>query len=331
MIDLSTTYMGLKLQNPLVVSPSPLCEKVDNIKKMEDAGAAAVVLHSLFEEQINFESNELDRFLMHGKESFAESFSYFPNLDYFNVGPDEYLDLISKAKSSVNIPIIASLNGVSSGGWTAYAKEFENSGADAIELNIYYIPTDPKLVSQQVEHMYIDVVKSVKDSVKIPVAVKINPYFSSMSYMASQFDQTGVNALVMFNRFYQPDFDLNEMEVVPNLVLSTSDELRLRLRWVAILYGHINADMAVTGGVHSAEDVVKSIMAGANVAMMTSALLENGIVHISKVKDDLVKWMEKRDYSSISQMRGFMSQRSVTEPAAFERANYMKVLKSFSV
>lgn len=330
-MDLSTTYMGLKLQNPLVASPSPLCEKVDNIKKMEDAGASAVVLHSLFEEQINFESNELDRFLMRGTDSYAESLSYFPNLEYFKVGPDEYLDLISMAKSSVKIPIIASLNGVSTGGWISYAKEFEKSGADAIELNIYYIPTDPAITSQKVEDMYAEVAKSVKNSVNIPVAIKLSPYFSSMAYMTRQFDQIGVDAMVMFNRFYQPDFDLDEMEVVPNLALSTSDELRLRLRWVAILYGHINADMAITGGVHTPEDAVKAMMAGAKVAMMTSALLKNGIDYITKVKDGLVEWMEKHDYESIAQMQGSMSQKSVTEPAAFERANYMKVLKSFSL
>jgi len=330
-MDLTTTYMGLKLQNPLVASPSPLCEKVDNIKKMEDAGAAAVVLHSLFEEQINFESNELDRFLMRGTDSYAESLSYFPNLEYFKVGPDEYLNLISNAKSSVKIPIIASLNGVSSGGWTIYAEEFEKAGADAIELNIYYIATDMGMVSQQVEQMYIDVARNVKNSVKIPVAIKLSPYFSSMANMAKQFDQIGVNALVMFNRFYQPDFDLDEMGVVPNLVLSNSDELRLRLRWVAILYGHINADMAITGGVHTPEDAVKAVMAGAKVAMMTSALLKNGIGHITKVKDGLVEWMEKHDYDSVAEMQGTMSQKSVIEPAAFERANYMKVLKSFSL
>jgi dihydroorotate dehydrogenase (fumarate) len=330
-MDLSTTYMGLKLQNPLVASPSPLCEKVDNIKKMEDAGAAAVVLHSLFEEQINAEGKELDRFLTQGTESFAESLSYFPNIDYFTVGPDDYLNLITKAKSSVKIPIIASLNGVSTGGWISYAKEFEKSGADAIELNIYYIPTDPELVSQQVEYMYTEVAKNVKNSVNIPVAIKLSPYFSSMAYMARKFDQIGVDALVMFNRFYQPDFDLEKMEVVPNLVLSTSDELTLRLRWVAILYGHIKADTAITGGIHTAEDVVKAMMAGAKVAMMTSALLKNGIDYIAKVKDGLVEWMKKHDYDSIAQIQGSMSQKSVAEPAAFERANYMKVLKSFAL
>jgi dihydroorotate dehydrogenase (fumarate) len=330
MADLSTKYMGLTLQNPLVMSPSTLCKKIDNIRKMEDAGASAVVLHSLFEEQIILENQEIDRYLTQGTDSYAESLSYFPNVGDFWAGPDEYLEHIRKAKSAVKIPIIASLNGVSAGGWTSYAKEFENAGADAIELNIYYIPTDLDLVSQQVEYMYLEVAKSVKNSVKIPVAIKIGPYFSSMAYMARQFDQIGIDALVMFNRFYQPDFDLESMKVVPNLVLSTSDELRLRLRWVAILYGRIKANMAVTGGVHTAEDVAKSILAGANITMMTSAVMKNGVEHITKIKNELAEWMDKHEFGSIADIQGKMSQQSVAEPAAFERANYMKVIKSFS-
>ena len=330
MVDLSTKYMGLNLQNPLVMSPSTLCKKIDNIRKMEDAGASAVVLHSLFEEQIILENQEIDRYLTQGTDSYAESLSYFPNVGDFWAGPDEYLEHIRKAKSAVKIPIIASLNGVSAGGWTSYAKEFENAGADAIELNIYYIPTDPDLVSQQVEYMYLEVAKSVKNSVNIPVAIKIGPYFSSMAYMARQFDQIGIDALVMFNRFYQPDFDLESMKVVPNLVLSTSDELRLRLRWVAILYGRIKANMAVTGGVHTVEDVAKSILAGANIAMMTSAVMKNGVGHITKIKNELAEWMDKHEFGSIADIQGKMSQQSVAEPAAFERANYMKVIKSFS-
>ncbi|MEK7399308.1 MAG: dihydroorotate dehydrogenase-like protein [Candidatus Poribacteria bacterium] len=330
MADLSTKYMGLTLQNPLVMSPSTLCKKIDNIRKMEDAGASAVVLHSLFEEQIILENQEIDRYLTQGTESYAESLSYFPNVGDFWAGPDEYLEHIRKAKNAVKIPIIASLNGVSAGGWTSYAKEFENAGADAIELNIYYIPTDPDLVSQQVEYMYLEVAKSVKNSVNIPVAIKVSPYFSSMAYMARQFDQINIDALVMFNRFYQPDFDLKSMKVVPNLVLSTSDELRLRLRWVAILYGRIKANMAVTGGVHTVEDVVKSILAGANITMMTSAVMKNGVGHITKIKNEFAEWMDKHEFGSIADIQGKMSQQSVAEPAAFERANYMKVIKSFS-
>lgn len=330
MADLSTKYMGLELKNPLVVSPSTLCKKIDNIKKMEDAGASAVVLHSLFEEQIILENQEIDRYLTQGTDTYAESLTYFPNVGDFWAGPDEYLDHIRKAKDAVKIPIIASLNGVSSGGWISYAKEFENVGADAVELNIYYIPTDPNMVSQQVEYMYIEVAKNVKNSVKIPVAIKISPFFSSMAYMAKQFDEIGLDALVMFNRFYQPDFDLKTMKVVPNLVLSTSDELRLRLRWVAILYGRIKADMAITGGVHTTDDAIKSILAGANVVMMTSALMKNGISHLTKIKNELNEWLDKHEYKSISEIRGKMSQQSVKEPSAFERANYMKVIKSYS-
>ncbi len=318
--------MGLNLKNPLVVSPSPLCKNIDNIKKMEDAGASAIVLHSLFEEQIILENQEIDRYLTQGTDTYAESLTYFPNIGDFWAGPDEYLDHIRKAKEAVKIPIIASLNGVSSGGWISYAKEFENAGADAIELNIYYIPTDPNMVSQQVEYMYIEVAKNVKNSVKIPVAIKISPFFSSMAYMAKQFDELGIDALVMFNRFYQPDIDLKTMKVVPNLVLSTSDELRLRLRWVAILYGRIKANMAVTGGVHTANDTIKSILAGASVVMMTSALMRNGIDHITKIKNELSEWLDKHDYKSVLDIQGKMSQQSVKEPSAFERANYMKVV-----
>lgn len=330
-MDLSTSYMGLFLESPLVASSSPLCEKIDNIRRMEDAGASAVVLHSLFEEQINREGLELDRFLTQGTETYWESISYFPDLGNYKIGPDDYLEHIRKAKNAVKIPIIASLNGVSTGGWISYAKLMEEAGADGLELNIYYIPTEVSITSQQVEHMYIDLARDVKDSVRIPVAVKLSPYFSSMSYMAGELDKIGINALVMFNRFYQPDIDIENLKVVSNLGLSTSQELRIRIRWVAILFGRIKADMAITGGVHTAEDALKAMMAGAKVAMMTSALLKNGIEHISKVKSDMIKWMEEHEYESISQMQGSMSQRSVAEPAAYERANYMKILGSYLI
>jgi dihydroorotate dehydrogenase (fumarate) len=330
MIYMTTSYMGLKLKNPLVASASPLCKKVDNIRKMEDSGAAAVVLHSLFEEQIMIENQELDRFLTQGSESYAESLSYFPNLDYY-IGPQEYLDHVNKAKKAVNIPIIGSLNGISTGGWIEYAKNIQDAGADALELNIYYIPTNPDITAQQIEQMYTDLVMDVKASITIPVAVKLSPYFSSMPNMARQLDKAGANALVLFNRFYQPDLDMENLKVKPNLNLSKSEEIRLRIRWVAILFGKIKADMAVTGGVHTASDVVKSIMAGASVTMMTSALLQNGIEHLNKLNTDLKEWMEKHKYESVAQMQGIMSQRSVAEPAAFERANYMKVLDSYKV
>jgi dihydroorotate dehydrogenase (fumarate) len=329
-MDLSTNYMGLSLKNPLVVSPSPLCQETDNIRKMEDSGAAAVVLQSLFEEQITLESQELDRYLTQGTESYAESLSYFPDLGNYRIGPEEYLEHVSQAKDAVDIPIIGSLNGVSTGGWTEYAKAIENAGAHALELNIYYIPTSVEMTSQQVEGMYTDLVRNVKKSIDIPVAVKLSPYFSSMPQMARQLDVAGADALVLFNRFYQPDLDLENLRVAPNLELSTSSELRLRLRWVAILFGHVLADMAVTGGIHTAEDALKAITAGANVAMMTSALLINGIEHLAKVRNGMEQWMEKHKYESITQIRGSLSQRSIAEPAAFERANYMKVLGSYT-
>ncbi|MBD3184240.1 dihydroorotate dehydrogenase-like protein, partial [Candidatus Poribacteria bacterium] len=325
MMDLSATYMGLKLNNPLVVSSSPLCKEIDNIRKMEEAGASAVVLHSLFKEQITLEMKDLNYFLNQGTESYAESLSYFPDIEDLGVGPDGYLDHIRKAKEAVDIPIIGSLNGVSTGGWIEYAKLMEEAGADALELNIYYIPTDLNMSGSKIEEMYVEVLTSVKSNISIPVAAKLSPYFSSLPNMVKQLKEAGANALSMFNRFYQPDLDLNKLEVNPNLTLSTSEELRLRLRWVAILYSRIDIDMAVTGGVHTAEDAIKCVMAGANVAMMTSALLKNGIDHLTKIKDGMVKWMESREYESVKQMQGVLSQKSVAEPAAFERANYMKV------
>ncbi len=331
MLDLTTNYMGLALKNPLVVSPSPLCEHIGNILRMEDAGASAVVLHSLFEEQITLESEELNEALSAGTESFAESLSYFPDMTRYNLGPDGYLEHIRKAKQAVDIPIIASLNGVSTGGWIKYAQEMEQAGADALELNIFYLANDPTLTSEQVEEMYVGLVSHVKASVRIPVAVKLGPYFSAMANMGKRLDQAGADALVLFNRFYQPDFDLEELEVVPNLHLSTSHELLLRLHWIATLYGQIKADMALTGGVHSAQDVLKTMMAGARVAMMTSALLRNGINHLETVLADMKAWMEEHEYESVRQMQGSMSRRAVADPSAFSRANYMKVLSSYTM
>lgn len=331
MLDLTTNYMGLTLKNPLVVSPSPLCEHIGNILRMEDAGASAVVLHSLFEEQIALESEELNEFLSAGTESFAESLSYFPDMTRYNLGPDGYLEHIRKAKQAVNIPIIASLNGVSTGGWIKYAQEMEQAGADALELNIFYLANDPALTSEQVEELYVGLVSHVKASIRIPVAVKLGPYFSAMANMAKRLDDAGADALVLFNRFYQPDFDLETLEVVPNLQLSTSHELLLRLHWIATLFGQIKADMALTGGVHSAQDVLKAMMAGAKVAMMTSVLLRNGINHFETVLSDMKAWMEENEYESVHQMQGSMSRRSVANPSAFSRANYMKVLSSYTM
>jgi len=330
-IELSTTYLGLKLKSPLVASSSPMCGDVGNIRRLEDSGAAAVVLQSLFEEQIEQESDELDRFIEQASEIGAESVSHFPEMGHRVMGPDAYLSHIVKCKQAVKIPVIASLNGTSQGGWLSYAKEMAQAGADALELNIYHIPVSADVTGDQVEQQYIELVKAVKAEVRIPVAVKLGPYFSSMANMARKLDATGVDGLVLFNRFYQPDYDLESLEVVPNLILSNSHELLLRLHWIAVLYGSIKADMALTGGVHSATDVVKSMMAGAKVAMMTSALLKRGISYLDTVTTELLVWMGEHEYDSIRQMQGSMSRNAVPQPGAFERANYVKVLSSYAM
>lgn len=330
-IDLSTGYLGLKLRSPLVASSSPFCKDIGNILRLEDSGASAVVLHSLFEEQIQVESGELDRFLTETSDSYGEAVSYFPEMTSYNFGPEPYLNHLRKAKESVDIPVIGSLNGVSTGGWIRYAQMMEQAGADAIELNIYYLPTELEMPAGKVEEMYFDLVSHVKASVRIPVAVKLGPFFTAFAHLATRLDAAGADALVLFNRFYQPDFDLEALEVVPNLMLSDSQELRLRLHWTALLYNRIRPDLAITGGVHTAEDAVKGIMAGARCTMMTSALLRHGIPYLEKVEEDLLDWMEEHEYESIAQMRGSMSSQSVAEPAAFERANYMKVLSSYAL
>ncbi len=332
MIDLTTTYLGLELRNPLVVSASPLTEDLDNLRRMEDAGAAAVVMHSLFEEQITLERHELDCHLSEGAESYAESLTYFPELCAYNLGPEAYVEHIRRAKEAVRVPIIGSLNGVSRGTWTNwidYARKIQAAGADALELNVYFIPTNPQVTGEQVEQIYCDLVRAVKSSLAIPQAIKIGPYFSSMLYQALQLEKAGADALVLFNRFYQPDFDLERRTVAPHLTLSNPSELLLRLHWVAILFPHLRADLAITGGAHSALDVLKAMMAGARVAMMTSALLRNGISHLARVQSDLVSWMEEHEYQSVREMQGHMSYRAVAEPAAFERANYLRVLSSY--
>ncbi len=330
-MDLTTTYLGLKLKNPLVVSASPLSESLANIRRMEDNGAAAVVMQSLFEEQIEIESAALDRFLQQGTESFAESLTYFPDMTSYNLGPEGYLEHLRRAKAAVGIPVIGSLNGTSTGGWIEYARKIQDAGADALELNIYFIPTDPEMTGAKVEQLYLDLVAKVKASLQIPVAVKIGAYFSSLPNMAKRLVEAGANGLVLFNRFYQPDFDLEELEVRPNVMLSTPHELLLRLNWVAILYGRIKADLAVTGGIHTGIEVLKAMMAGARVAMMTSALLEHGIGHLAAVRSELEKWMEEHEYESIHQMQGSMSQRAVADPSAFQRANYVRVLSSYAL
>ncbi|NNC96064.1 MAG: dihydroorotate dehydrogenase-like protein, partial [Chitinophagales bacterium] len=275
------------------------------------------------------EESEIDHYLSHGTESHAEALSYFPEVEEFNLGPQEYLDHIRKLKGAVDIPVIGSLNGISVGGWVKYAKLIEEAGADGLELNVYYVAANPELSSSDVEQMYIDVLKEVKKSISIPVGIKLSPYFTSMANMAKRLDESGADALVMFNRFYQPDLDLDSLEVVPNLVLSTSWELRLPLRWIAILYGKIKASMAATSGVHSHEDVLKVMMAGGDIAMICSELLKNGTKRIPQILEDMKNWMEEHEYDSVSMMKGSMSQKSIAEPAAFERANYMKTLQSY--
>ena len=328
-MDLTTTYLGLKLKNPFVPSASPLGRDIATVKRMEEVGASAVVLESLFEEQIIHEKFEMDHFLAQGTESFAEATSYFPESDMYSFGPDEYLAHIQKCKESVDIPIIASLNGVSSGGWTEYARKIQEAGADALELNSYYLATDPMKNPREIEDNYVEVLKGVKNAVTIPVSLKLSPFFTSLSYMATRFDEIGVDGLVLFNRFYQPDIDLENLEVTPNLVLSSSESMRLPLRWIAILYGKIKASMAATTGIHTSEDALKMIMAGADVTQLCATLLQNGVDRITSIQEGMVKWMEDHEYESVKQMKGSMSHKSVAEPAAFERANYMRVLKSY--
>jgi dihydroorotate dehydrogenase (fumarate) len=322
-MDLTTTYMGLKLKNPLVPSAGPLTANIDSIRQLEDAGAAAVVLHSLFEEQIRFEAEELDYHLSHGVESFAESLTYFPKVDEFRLGPDEYLALVSKAKAAVDIPVIASLNGATVGGWTDYARKMQDAGADGLELNVYFVATDPRLTSQEVEDRYVEILKAVKRAVSIPVALKLGPFFSATAAMVQRLDAAGADALVLFNRFYQPDIDLEQLEVFPNLVLSSTFELRLPLRWIAILHGRIKASLAATSGIASGTDVLKVLMAGADVAQVCSALLRKGPQEVGVLLRDMRAWMAEHEYVSVEQLKGSMSQKSAENPAAFERANYM--------
>lgn len=328
-MNLTTNYLGMLLKNPIVASSSPLSHSVDSIRRLEDAGAAAVVMYSLFEEQIGFDSYYLDYHLTQGIDSYAESISYFPDMQSYNVGPDEYLNLIRRAKEAVSIPIIGSLNGASVGGWTDYATLIEEAGADALELNVYYLPANTGIKGSDVEALYLDILTAVREVVTIPVAIKLSPFFSSIANMASCLSEQGADGLVLFNRFYQPDFDLENLEVAPRLVLSNSNELRLPLRWVAILYGRVNADLAITSGVHTSQDVIKGLMAGAKVTMMASELLQNGVRRIGQVLNEVVTWLSEREYESVTQMVGAMSQKHCAEPAAFERANYMKMLQSY--
>jgi dihydroorotate dehydrogenase (fumarate) len=330
MTDLSTTYLGLNLKNPLVASASPLSKKIDRARKLEEAGISAIVMYSLFEEQIIHESLELDHYLSRGTDSFPEALTYLPDGGLYGISPEKYLNQVTGLKKALNIPVIGSLNGVSRGGWTNYARKIEEAGADALELNMYYLATDPDSTSADVENMQVELVAEIKTAISIPLAVKISPFVTSVPNFVKRLVEAGADGLVLFNRFYQPDFDLEELEVVHSLDLSTSADLRLPLRWISILYGKVNADLALTSGVHTSRDVLKSVMAGAQVTMIASELLWDGSTkRVQEILEHTHTWMEEHEYASIKQMLGSMSQKSVKDPAAFERANYMKVLNSF--
>jgi dihydroorotate dehydrogenase (fumarate) len=329
MTDLTTRYLGLTLKNPLVASASPITKKIENARKLEDAGVGAIVVHSLFEEQIIHESLELDHYLSRTSNSSAEADSYFPEDIISYMGPSKHLDHLAAIKRSVSIPVIASLNGVSRGGWTRYAHHMQDAGADAIELNLYYLAADPELTSQELENAYVNLVAEVKSSLKIPLSVKLSPFATALPNLAKRLSEAGADGIVLFNRFYQPDFDLEELEIVNTLILSNSDEMRLPLRWIGILYGQIKADMALTSGVHTGTDVLKAMMAGAKVTMLASEILMKGYGRIPELITEIETWMQEHKYESIFQMQGSMSKEAAKEPAAFERANYMKVLASF--
>ena len=328
-MDLTTTYLGIKLKNPIVPSASPLSKDLDKIKQMEDAGAAAIVMFSMFEEELKHETEELHYFETLGDESYTEDTSYKPNFEGYHFRSGQYLDLINLATETVEIPVIGSLNGCTNQGWIDYAKKIEEAGASALELNLFFIPTELSVSGREVEDRYVEIVKSVKKEVSIPIAVKLSPYFSSTPNMAFQFERAGADGLVLFNRFYQPDFDLEELKVVPNLTFSTPAEIRLPLLWIALLGGRLDLSLAATTGVHSAAEIIKYILAGADATMVTSALYKKGIDHIETLLKDLEAWMIEHEYDSIKQMKGSMSQLSVADPEAFERANYIKVLDSY--
>ena len=327
MPDLTTRYLGMQLRTPLVAAASPLSQEIASIRSLEDAGASAVVLYSLFEEQLRQESLELDFYLSEGSESHPESIQFFPQPSEFHLGPDEYLEHIRKAKAGVRIPVIASLNGSSVGGWIQYATQIQEAGADALECNIYWIVTDPNMTSAEVEQHYLDILQAVKSAVTIPVAVKVSPFFSNMANMAKRLDAGGADGLVLFNRFYQPDIDLETLELNPHVLLSTPHAMRLPLTWIGILYGRVQASLAATSGIHGAEDVIKLVMVGANVTMLCSTLLRNGVNHLRSIEQGVRQWMEAHEYESVQQMQGSMSQKNCSDPSAFERAQYMRAVK----
>jgi len=331
MIDFSTRYLGLKLNGPIVVSSTPLSESLDNIRRMEDAGASSIVLTSLFEEQLALESGALDEDLSRGTDSFAESLDFLPEQDDYRMTHEVYLEHLRRAKAAVNIPILASLNGTSVGGWVRFAKEMEQAGADAIELNTYALATDRTQTSNELELQLLELVERVCQSVKVPVSVKLSQSFTSLPHLVTRLQDVGARGVVLFNRFYQPDFDIEALEVRPTLHFSTPSELLPRLHWAAILFGHVNIDIALTGGVHSAEDVLKCIMAGASMTMMASAIHIHGIEHIGRVLADMQYWLEKREYASLWETRGSLSRRSVPDTSPFDRGNYIKTLSSYSL
>jgi dihydroorotate dehydrogenase (fumarate) len=325
-MNLKTTYLGLKLRTPLVVSASPLSESLDNIKRLEDAGASAIVLYSLFEEQIRYERYELHWHTTEGTESYPEALSYLPDPHELSVGPEAYLQHIARAKAAVTIPIIASLNGSTPGGWTSFAKQIQQAGADALELNLYSVPTDTEIVGADLEKQFIDVLKAVKGEVTIPVAVKLSPFFTNLANMAKRFDEGGANGLVLFNRFYQPDIELESLEVVPNVMFSTPMALRLPMRWIAILYDRVSASLAATSGLHRGTDALKMLMAGADVAMLCSVLMRHGIDRLRAIEEEMVNWMREHEYESVEQLKGSLSHKNCPDPSAFERAQYMRAV-----
>jgi dihydroorotate dehydrogenase (fumarate) len=328
-VDLTTTYLGLKLKNPLMISACPLTAEIDQLRRLEQAGASAAVLPSLFEEQIEHDSEEMRKVHEFGTESFAEALTYFPEQDDYRTEPEEYLETIASAKKAVKIPIIASLNGASKGGWVRYAKMMQDAGADALELNVYFVPTDLDMAGQDVESRYLDLVAAVKESISVPLAVKIGPYFSAMANMGVRLSDAGADGLVLFNRFFQPDIDLESMEAQPKLHLSTASELLVPLRWIAILHGRVGASLAATGGIHDAAGLLKALLAGADVGMVASVLYQKGVGQVSSILAGMQQWMEEKEYDSVEQLKGSMSRENCANPSAFQRGNYMKTLTSY--
>ncbi|HXX42561.1 MAG TPA: dihydroorotate dehydrogenase-like protein [Chthoniobacterales bacterium] len=328
-MNLTTRYLGFKLRTPLVPSASPLSEKIDNIKRMEDAGASAIVFHSLFEEQLRHDRHQLEFYLQQGTEAYAEALSFFPEQAEFKIGPESYVEHIAEAKAATDIPIIGSVNGATFGGWMKYAKQIEEAGADALELNIYNVASDPKRSADDLENEYLTIITSIKGQLKIPVAVKLSPFFTNFAQFARRVDRCGADALVLFNRFYQPDIELETLEISPNILLSTPMAMRLPMRWIAMLYGRIGASLAATSGIHRATDALKMLMAGADVTMLCSVLLRRGIDYIKVLENEIRAWMEEHEYESIEQLKGSMSQKNCPDPTAFERAQYMRALATY--